>query len=317
MVYIMTELFFRKTHREFSEFVSGVTYELIILSPYIKLDPLKLLLKELSPEVKVIVVAKWKLSDLIFGSSDIEVFGYLKELGHSFYVNRKIHLKVIVKDNKEILLGSANITGSGLGLFEDSNIEAIAIDNLDEKYLPSIHSILRESILVDDNLFRKIKAELELYKEAKVEQDKVSKKLEKIEESIFVLDKKNILVDDFIFSSSPVLLLNNLETGNYDEATKHDLVVLKLKETKNKVTLDILKQAFLSSEAYTWQKNNINKKVLFGKYSELLHNALVDSPKPYRKQVKELVASMFTWTKEFSNEFDIVKHTNTSSMVRK
>jgi len=69
------------------------------------------------------------------------------------------------------------------------------------------------------------------------------------------------------------------------------------------VTSELLKQAFLKSNAYLWQQEYMKSNVLFGKYSELLHGALVDDPRPYRKQVKELVANMFNWTKEYSDEF--------------
>jgi len=193
----MTELFFRKTYKEFLDFVSSAQDELIILSPYIKLEPIKLLLGRINPRVRVVVVAKWKLSDLVFGSSDIEVFEYLKNLNHNFYINNKIHLKVIIKDKKEILLGSANITGSGLGLFEDSNIEAIAIDSLDEKYLPSVYSILRESLPLTRNLVDKISKELEIFRSIKEDQKKTIEKLEKLENSIFIRSRNNILVNDF------------------------------------------------------------------------------------------------------------------------
>lgn len=311
----MIELFFRKTYREFSEFVISTENELIILSPYIKIEPLKLLIEKVKPGIKVIFVARWKLNDLIFGSSDIEVYEYLKSTGHDFYVNNKIHLKVLVKDKSEILIGSANITGSGLGLFENSNIEAIAVDILDKDYLPEIYSILRESILVDDNLVKNISEKIGIYKGAKDKQNEINDELDKIEKLIFIKSKMHVLVEDFLFTPSPDIFLNSIKSVNINDSVKHDLKVLGLVDIN--ITKEFLAQSFLSSSSYLWQKENIKDSTLFGKYSELLHDALVDDPRPYRKQVKELVANMFSWTKEFSADFDIIQHNHTVSMKRK
>ena len=311
----MGELYFRKTYKEFFEFVSSAQNELIILSPYIKLEPIKLLLEKVRPEVRIIVVARWKMSDLIFGSSDIEVFEYLTNLNCNFYINNKIHLKVIVKDKKNILIGSANITGGGLGLFESSNIEAIAIDILDEKYLPSVYSILRESLLVDRDLVKKISEELIVFQDIKHSEEEIKPEIEKIENLIFKKLRKKILVYDFIFTLTPELFIESIRSNNFSDIIKHDLKILKL--TNIKITKDVLRQAFLESDAYLWQQEHIKGKVLFGKYSELLHNNLIDDPRPYRKQVKELVTNMYNWTKEFSDEFKIIEHKHTSSIIKK
>ncbi|MDO8565662.1 MAG: hypothetical protein Q7S04_00560 [Candidatus Moranbacteria bacterium] len=311
----MSDLYFRKTYSEFVEFVSNTNDELIILCPYIKLEPLKLLLEKVKPGIKVIVVARWKISDLVFGSSDIEVFEYLKSLNHSFYINNKIHLKVIIKDKRNILIGSANITGSGLGLFDSSNIEAIAIESLDEKYLPSVYSILRESIEVDDVLVNTISEKLEGFQNVREEKDKITAELGELEKQIFIKKKKGILVYDFPFTGSPAVLLKAINEKDINDTVQHDLQVLKL--TTREINLSLLREAFLTSDAYIWQEQNIPEEALFGKYSELLHNALIDDPKPYRKQVKELVVNMFVWTSELSDDYVIKKYNHTQSLVRR
>lgn len=311
----MAELFFNKTYRDFVEFVSSAQNELIILSPYIKLEAIKLLLEKVAPGIKVTVVARWKLSDLIFGSSDVGVFEYLKSCGHNFYIHNKIHLKVVVRDKQDILLGSANITSSGLGLFEGSNVEAITIDGLDEKYLPEIYSILRDSIEVTGELVAEITKELEVHKTDKLEQAKIEEELEKVERQLYVSKKKNVVTYDFVFCESPKIFLQNIESNDMNAGVLHDLKMLGL--TPTGMTRELIQKAFLNSAAYVWQLQNIKTEALFGKYSELLHNALVDDPKPYRKQVKELVANMFAWTEEFSNDFETKKYNHTTSLIRK
>ena len=311
----MTELHFRKTHNNFLDFVLATKDELIIMSPYIKLEPLKMLLEKVDPAVKIIVVARWRISDLVFGSSDLEIFDYLKSRNHSLYTHHQIHLKIVVKDKKDILLGSANVTGSGLGLFENSNIEAIAIDSLDEKYLPSIYSILKESKLVTSDIVQKLSEEVEKNAILKENQKKIEADFLRIEKEILINSKTSLLVDDFLFAPSVEDLLVYIRNETHEREVDHVFRILGISDRT--ATLEQLKQSFLNSNAYSWQLENITGNVLFGRYSELLHNSLMDDPKPYRKTVKDLVSNMFSWTKNCSIDYEIVDHAHTSSMVKK
>ena len=311
----MTELHFRKTHNNFLDFVLATKDELIIMSSYIKLEPLKMLLEKVDPAVKIIVVARWRISDLVFGSSDLEIFDYLKSRNHSLYTHHQIHLKIVVKDKKDILLGSANVTGSGLGLFENSNIEAIAIDSLDEKYLPSIYSILKESKLVTSDIVQKLSEEVEKNAILKENQKKIEADFLRIEKEILINSKTSLLVDDFLFAPSVEDLLVYIRNETHEREVDHDFRILGISDRT--ATLEQLKQSFLNSNAYSWQLENITGNVLFGRYSELLHNSLMDDPKPYRKTVKDLVSNMFSWTKNCSIDYEIVDHAHTSSMVKK
>lgn len=228
--------------------------------------------------------------------------------------NRLDPYSVVVKDKQEILVGSANITGSGLGLFEGANIEAITINPLDVTRLPEIYSIVRESVLVTDKLVERLKEELKRYEGLKEAKKDTDKELEEIEKAIFIQPKMNVLTYDFLFTESPALLLQAIESRDLSDAVTHDLAMLGL--NVDTVTVSELKAAFLRSDAYRWQLANIEGEALFGKYSEILHNAVVDDPRPYRKHIKELVANMFNWTAVSSDDFEIRNFGHTKSMIR-
>ena len=70
-----------------------------------------------------------------------------------------------------------------------------------------------------------------------------------------------------------------------------------------------IKQAFRWSKAFTWLCKTINEKEMkecyFGELSEKLHNALINDPKPYRKEVKDLLANLLGWIEYFN--FDFIK----------
>ena len=57
----------------------------------------------------------------------------------------------------------------------------------------------------------------------------------------------------------------------------------------------ILKETFRWSNAYLWLLNILRENdgcLFFGTITEKLHNALVSDPKPYRKDVKQLLANL-------------------------
>ena len=76
--------------RKLSEYISH-SQNLFIYSPYIKLETLKALLDG-QINVKAIFV-RWETKDLILGSSDLEIYPYLKEKGITLFRNSRLHLK--------------------------------------------------------------------------------------------------------------------------------------------------------------------------------------------------------------------------------
>ena len=71
-----------------------------------------------------------------------------------------------------------------------------------------------------------------------------------------------------------------------------------------------LKTRFQNSRIYHWLVNQINeqenKELYFGNLSSIIHNSLLDDPKPYRKNVKELQANLYTYVKFFLEDYIII-----------
>ncbi len=93
---------------------------ILISSPWIKLDVLKTLLKDI--DIKIILRTS-QLEDLFI--TDRQIFKFIKEKNGKIYLNPDIHAKFVIIDGKEALVGSANITDAGL--LEDGNIETAVV----------------------------------------------------------------------------------------------------------------------------------------------------------------------------------------------
>ena len=60
---------------------------------------------------------------------------------------------------------------------------------------------------------------------------------------------------------------------------------------------------------------NNNNELYFGSISEKLHNVLVNDPKPYRKEVKELRQNLLNWVIELDMDAIIIDRPNYSQRV--
>ena len=125
-----------------------------IIAPFIKVEPLRSLLEVARDDIHVRCVTRWLPRDVAAGVSDLEVFDILEGRGNSELVLvDRLHAKLYVADD-QCLVGSANVTRSGLGEAEQSNVEVLVKssvsnegirDMLDEiKVLarPASHSML-------------------------------------------------------------------------------------------------------------------------------------------------------------------------------
>ena len=99
---------------------------ILISSPWIKLDILKNILKDIKVEV---IIRSSQLEDLFI--TDKDIFRYIKNIGGKVYLNPDIHAKFVIVDGKEAIIGSANLTHAGL--LEEGNIEtAVLVKNKKE-----------------------------------------------------------------------------------------------------------------------------------------------------------------------------------------
>ena len=62
-------------------------------------------------------------------------------------------------------------------------------------------------------------------------------------------------------------------------------------------------------------KKQENKEIYFGDLSSLIHNSLLDDPKPYRKEVKDLQANLYSFLKILDLEEIKIDQPNVSERI--
>jgi hypothetical protein len=278
-----------------------------IFSAYIKLDSLKVLLDN-NANVKAVFV-RWEPKDLILGSSDLEVYLFLKQKNVALFRNPRLHLKAYLDEYKRCFLTSANISSRALNFpeFEKYNYEiGTVVDNLnidDRLYFNMIES---ESLLITDNVYNQISQQLLNIK---------SEFLNEIEFD-FLLDSSD---NNFLISSLPMSvsveklceIYENKELATDIELNcmLHDLVLYKIPLGLSKtILLEKLKTAFLNHPFIIAFLENLSltKEIYFGKAKEWIHNNCSNVPLPRKWEITENIQILYKWFVELGDGMFIV-----------
>lgn len=95
----------------------------LFAAPYIKAPALRKIC-ELLGERQITCVTRWTPEDIVNGSTDIEVFKIIADMGGDTRLHPCLHAKYYARGNL-VLLGSANLTAQGLGYGGAGNFEIL------------------------------------------------------------------------------------------------------------------------------------------------------------------------------------------------
>ena len=130
--------------------------ELFLVAPFTNAEAVDTLLKNCSTTEKVTLVTRWRIEDITSGVSDVEVYALLKKYQARMFVNNRLHAKYYRKGN-QALVGSANLTHNGFSIGKMGNLELlIKVDVEESGYTEFESDLLKNSILVDDVLYKKM-----------------------------------------------------------------------------------------------------------------------------------------------------------------
>jgi len=257
-------------------------------------------------------LARWLLNDLFQGSSDIEAYEILKNYGYDFYIKLDFHGKIYKVNPGQILMGSPNMTNSGFGLKVHSNDETGVILETNKSNEIYIDNLFNNSIKMNDQLFEELRSEYCLFldtKEKNLNPEWSQLLKTKVSSSAFSTE---ILVNECFFSKSPLTLT---AIDSYEVLHDISLLSLNISDIKN---LDKLKESFLGSKFYLWLLSKLaqeSNELYFGRLTELLHNDLIDDPRPYRKDVKDLISNLLNWISDLSIQNIKIERPNYSQKI--
>lgn len=266
-----------------NEILAAVTQELQqatssvqVITAYCKETSLKHLNSFISSSVsdKKLLV-RFRLDDILKGSTDFSVLEYALNEGWNVYIRFDLHAKTYVVDNKRGLVGSSNATGAGLGFCQSGNMEMATLVDIEPQDIEKIKKLFANAIIVNDDLINIMKKQID---SVDISQAITSHSWDS---SITKLLEPHI---DTLFSHELPEKIN-LENGEY-------IPFLDEKFTGDK---ESLKNSFRWSNIYLWLLSKLKEYggcMHFGAITHELHAALISDPKPYRKDVKLMLSNL-------------------------
>ena len=274
---------------------------LFIFAPYIKIETLKNLIDN-NVNVKAVFV-RWEPKDLILGSSDFEIYPYLKSKGIVLYRNARLHLKAYLDEYKKCFLTSANISSRALNLPQYANYNyeiGTVIENLgieDRLYFSIIES---DSILITDSIYQQICKQLTEKKSELVEKEFIL---------TFETPDKDFLISSLPMTYSVEILCKIYEDKEGISETElncmlHDLAIYKIPldltstEFRDKLAEAFFFHKFIKSFLENLESTN---EIYFGSAKDWIHKNCVDVPIPRKWEITENIQILYRWIVTLGN----------------
>lgn len=127
---------------------------LVIAAPYIKIDALTAILRDVKTTISLICITRWKPYDFTVGASDAECRTAIIERGGSFRLHPSLHAKYYRMDDV-VLIGSANLTFPAMGWSAHSNLEILCPPGHDFDSRAFENHLLKDAREIDDCEFER------------------------------------------------------------------------------------------------------------------------------------------------------------------
>lgn len=245
------------------------------------------------------IMVRFRLDDILKGSTDFSIIDFCQQCGWKVYIRFDLHVKTYIVDGKRGFVGSANATNSGLNLSTYGNVEIGAMVDIDVTDMEKVEALYEDAIFVTDSIYEKLKAQYQTI--STYEQGKQYSWNQEIYE-LFTPKVKTL----FSYELPEKDAFSVGEYMNFLDIIYSD-------------DIETVKEAFRWSNAYLWLLSVLKQNdgcMYFGAIAEKLHSALVSDPKPYRRDVKELLANMLSMIEKLQMEEIVVDRPNYSQRVR-
>lgn len=245
------------------------------------------------------LLVRFRMDDILKGSTDFGIIDNALDNGWEVFIRFDLHAKTYIVDNKRGLVGSANATQSGLSIGKNGNMEMATLVDVESKDIEKIDKLFNDAIHVNNDLLSKMREQLD---EVNSPEPKESHTWNPSITTMF-----NPHIDTLFSYELPEEF--TLTKGEYfsflDETFSGDI---------NK-----LKESFRWSNAYLWLLATLQENegcLYFGALSEKLHNAVISDPKPYRRDVKNMLSNLLSLIEKLEMKDIIIDRPNYSQRVR-
>lgn len=245
------------------------------------------------------LLVRFRMDDILKESTDFRIIDDALDNGWEVFIRFDLHAKTYIVDNKRGLVGSANTTNSGLSIGKNGNMEMATLVDIEPKDIEKIDKLFKDAIYVNNDLLSKMREQI------KTVNSHESKASHTWDPSITTMFNPHI---DTLFSYELPEEFNFIK-GEYfsflDETFTGDI--------------EKLKESFRWSNSYLWLLTTLKENggcLYFGALSEKLHSAMISDPKPYRRDVKNMLSNLLSLIEKLKMEDIIIDCPNYSQRIQ-
>lgn len=304
-----------QAHEWLQDAIASGNQPISICSAYLRSEALKSLLDRLPQAIGGRILVRWKLGDLLAGSSDFDAFAIAQSIAWPLHMRLDFHGKVYSVPPKGVIVGSANATLSGLGISSHSNSEVCTLVSSSAENLKIIDVLFKDSTIVDQLIFDDLQRIAAQADSSAPDANWPSALLARL--------NKNRVVDKLLVSECLLTAPDWLEgsTQPLRPEAAHDLGLLGsfIRTNATSYSHDSLRAGLRVSSIYTWFRTTLLRlggESYFGHLSAELHSALLDDPTPSRQLVKDLVQNFLSWVSILNLSEIKIDRPNYSQRVR-
>lgn len=211
-------------------------------------------------------------TDFLDGANSFKALEEVIKRGIKVKFSSALHAKVYVFDD-ELFASSSNLTGKGIALLENHNIEFGLKSRIEADDLELINNLWRQGVAVDLELLKKMEDHINNF----TDEPQSNTSLDPVWPKEWFEEQRDLYVSDF-----PI----DLEDGDIRWSSLN---------------------SFINSKAFSWIHSSVKEKdwKSFGELSHELHNAVYDDPAPYRREIKAILANLLTLIEKFDTSLAV------------
>ena len=245
------------------------------------------------------LLVRFRMDDVVKGSTDFSILDYALSEGWSVYIRFDLHAKTYIVDKKRGFVGSANVTNSGLSIGMSGNMEMATLVDIEPQDISKVEKLYCDAIKVDEQILEKLREQID---------------------GITLGEKKSSYIWDYSITKLFTPKVETLFSHELpDESTLTNGKYIAFLDETYTGDRDKFKESFRWSNIYLWLLQTLKEnggEIYFGKLSEKLHNVLISDPRPYRKDVKIMLANLLSLIVEFGMEEIVIDRPNYSQRIR-
>lgn len=302
--------------------LSGLSHaEILVISAYLTLDGLRELLSDVPPTNLVRILARWQPGDLASGASDLASFDFAHARGWGFFTSQSLHAKAFVFGDQAIFIGSANLTRRGFSVGAvDGNIEILTRVPATRQNIDFLERMFSDAIEIDQSLVERAREWLDVHASRLREEAADDMPIWPLLESERALEWRavdNLTVSECFLTDGGWMRAALAGQAASTAEQEHDVSMLAQVELAHR---GAVARAIRETKVFRWLEHQLREAadnvLYFGALTASLHDALIDDPRPYRRDVKTLLVFLLAWMKAYPECGIHVDRPNHSERVR-